>query len=406
MGRRQNRYAGYRSFSYLRAGEDYTPYDLPPEIDRVASTRVAVTEAQEERVWQLLDRYPVISLHEHADLMPLRSEDVMPYTRQGRDFTGYEGLSVSGLDCVFDNLMDGTTLITSSAGWKWTDIIHDLGMRLSDIEHQDFVVRAGRVADIERAKREGQVAFIPALEAATAIENEVDRVDVLYGLGVRLMGIAYSEANGLGSGLAEATDGGLTSFGRRVVRRMNRLGMAVDISHCGDRTSLDTIAASAVPVFITHAGARGVWPSRRMKSDEVVRACAERGGVIGIEAAPHTTLSREHPRHTIDSVMDHFTYLVDLVGIDHVAFGPDTLFGDHVALHGAFAAQFSIDDAHGAEGPDDPAFPPVDFVDGLESPAEAFPNLVRWLVAHGYGDGEIGKVIGGNVMRVLGEVWR
>ena len=147
-------------------------------------------------------------------------------------------------------------------------------------------MRAETRDDIKEAKANGQLAFIPSLEAATSIENEVDRLDILYGLGIRSSGIAYSEANTLGCGLREQNDGGLTEFGRAAVERMNKLGIAIDISHSGDQTSLDTIAVSTKPIFITHAGARALWDTRRMKPDSVLRACADKGGVIGIEAAP------------------------------------------------------------------------------------------------------------------------
>src|SRR5947209_12424840 len=197
----------------------------------------------------------------------------------------------SGLDAVFDCRMDGTATITSKAGWKWDDIIYDLGMRIGDIAHQEFVIRGESLDDIKRAKENGQIAFIASLEAATAIENEVDRLDVLYGLGIRQSGIAYSEANALGSGLRETRDGGLTQFGRQAVRRMNKLGIAIDISHSGDQTSMDTIEVSEKPIFITHVGARALWNTPRMKPDEIFKACAARGGGIGIEAAPHTTLT-------------------------------------------------------------------------------------------------------------------
>jgi membrane dipeptidase len=394
------RYSGYRSFQYLQAGEDYTEFKLVREIDRVPSRKVDVSAEQEARVQRLLRDCMVISLHDHAFVVPEQPEQIFEYRRGGRDWTGYEGLSVSGMDAVFDCLMDGTSCITSKAGWKWDDTIFDLGMRLSDIAHQDMLLRAETTEDIVRAKANGQIAFIPSLEAATPIENELDRLDILYGLGVRSSGIAYSEANTLGSGLRERGDGGLTDFGRAAVVRMNRLGIAIDISHSGDQTSLDTIEVSSRPIFITHVGARALWPTRRMKPDEVLRKCAEKGGVIGIEAAPHTTLTREHPRHSIESFMQHFEYCVELVGIEHVAFGPDTLFGDHVALHHAFARQLSIKSAHG-----DQAFEEVEFVDGIENPAEAFPNIVRWLVKHNYSDNDIRLCVGDNVMRVLREVW-
>lgn len=98
--------------------------------------------------------------------------------------------------------------------------------------------------------------------------------------------------------------------------------------------------------------------------------------------------------------MDHFTHLVDLIGIDHVAFGPDTMFGDHVGLHNMFTAAMSIDAAHAEQ-----EFPKVEYVDGLENPAECFHNIIGWLVEHGYSDDDIRKVVGENIVRVLDEVW-
>ncbi len=394
------RYSGFKSFQYLEPGTDYREFKLAKELDRVPSRKVEVSSTQEDRVQRLLAENLAVSLHDHCFVVPADFDDLAEYRRQGRDVTGYAGMAQSGLDAVFDCLMDGTATITSKAGWKWDDIIYDLGMRLSDIAHQDFIVRGETLDDIRRAKENGQIAFIASLEAATAIENEVDRLDILYGLGIRSSGIAYSEANTLGSGLKEARDGGLTEFGRQAVRRMNELGIAIDISHSGDQTCLDTIEVSDKPIFITHAGARGLWDTKRMKPDVVLKAMAAKGGVIGIEAAPHTTLTKAHPKHSIESFMEHFEYCADLVGIDHVAFGPDTLFGDHVGLHHYFAKQLSIKSARGAQ-----AFEEVEYVDGIENPAEAFPNIVRWLVKHDYSDGDIGKAIGGNVMRVLEEAW-
>jgi membrane dipeptidase len=273
-------------------------------------------------------------------------------------------------------------------------------MRLSDIAHQDLVVKAGTIAEIRAAKRDGKIAFIPSLEAATPIENEIDRLDVLYGLGIRCSGIAYSESNALGSGLREPNDGGLTELGRQAVRRMNKLGIAIDLSHASDQTCLDIIATSDRPVFVTHAGARALWGTKRMKPDEVIRACAERGGIFGISAAANTTITYTERRHSLESVMEHFVYVADLVGIDHVAFGPDIFFGDHVGMHDVFAKQFSLAAARGGL-----EFQRIEYVDGIENPGEAFPNIVRWLVTHGYSDGDIGKVIGDNVMRTLAQVW-
>ncbi len=397
---KRTRYNGYRSFGYLEPGTDYQAFELAKELGRVPSRRVEVSDEQERRVQRLLEANLVVSLHDHVTVAPADVAQMPDYRRQGREWTGYEGLSVSGLDCVFDALMGGTATITSRAGWKWGDVVYDLGMRLSDIAHQDFLVRAGTLDEIRAAKATGRIAFVPCLETATPIENELDRLDVLYGLGIRSCGVAYSEANALGSGLREANDAGLTDFGRLAVRRMNRLGIAIDVSHAGDRTSLETIERSERPVFVTHAGARGLWNTKRMKPDDVLKACGERGGVIGISAAAHTTLTERHPLHSLESVMEHFEYVVDLVGIDHAAFGPDIFFGDHVGLHRFFAAQFSLAASRGGL-----KIQEVEYVDGIENPSESFPNIVRWLVRHEYSDTDIGKVIGGNVLRALAQVW-
>jgi len=393
------KYSGYKSYQYLTEGVDYKAFELAKEIGRVEKYVVPLSDSEEGRAKRILEKGIVISLHDHLYILPEDVKQIVGYNREGRKRTAFEGMSVSKLDAVFDNL--GSCAITSRMGWKWTDVIHELGMRLSDIAHQDFVIKATGVEDILRAHHEGKIAVIFSLEAGTSIENEADRIDILYGFGVRMMGIAYSGSNMLGSGQEEDRDGGLTHFGRQAVRRMNRIGMAIDVAHSGDRTAMDVIEASEQPVFISHSGARALCTEdmpnfRRMAPDELIRRCAERGGIIGIEAAPHQTITKQCPEHTIDSVMEHFEYCKDLVGIDHVAFGPDTLFGDHVGFHGAFSEQFFIKSS---------GIKPVKYVKGMENPSETFPNIVRWLIKRGYSDEDIEKVIGGNTVRVLREVW-
>ena len=370
-------------------------------MDRVPSARVELSDAEEKRARAILDREQIVSMHDHTSIFPEDMGRMLEQRRQGRDATGYAGLAVSDTDVFFENFMDGTATITSNKGWKWDDIVFDLGMRLSDIAHQDLVYLATGYDDLQRAKTSGRIAFVAWLEAATAIENEIDRVDILYGFGVRGMGITYSEANTLGSGLRERNDSGLSDLGRAVVKRMNRLGMTIDIAHCGDRTGLEVIAASEKPITITHAGARALWGTRRMKNDETLKALAAKGGVIGVEAAPHTTLTQKHPKHSLESVMEHVAYCVDLIGVDHVGLGPDTLFGDHLGLHHAFAVQLSL----AAIRDSGPSYTQVPYVDGMENPGEAMRNAVRWLVKHGYTDTDIAKLAGGNALRVLKETW-
>ncbi|NIP57293.1 MAG: diguanylate cyclase [Gemmatimonadetes bacterium] len=401
------RYAGYRSFEYLEPGKDYRAFDLAEEVGRVEEYRVSLTEEEEARAKEIVREHPMISLHEHLGVFPAEIDETPEYVRQGRMATAFRGLSESQWDAVFDNLMDGICTIHSHSGWQWDDVLHDLGMRLCDLAHQDFVVPCLRVEDIHRARAEGKVAWVASMEGAAMIENELDRIEILYGFGVRALGVTYSEANALGSGLKEPGDGGLTKFGRRAVERMNKVGMLIDCSHCGDRTTLDTIEGSEHPIVLSHIGARALWDSNRLAPDEVLDACAEKGGVIGIEAAPHTTITRNHPRHDLEAFMEHFEYVKDLVGIDHVGFGPDTVYGDHVGLHRVYSANLSIEESRGKSGGggEDAEHPAVEWVEGVENPTEGSHNFVRWLVKEGYPDEEIAAVMGGNVLRVLDEVW-
>jgi len=392
--------SGYRSYDYLAGDLGLPVVPLAPEAGRVPPYAPGFAPEHVARAERLLAQSITISLHDHPVLFPADMADTPRYNRTGRQHTAFDGLRASGLTVVFDNMMDGTACVTGNAPWQWDDVVTDLGMRLADLAHQTDVVVIRALDDIHRAHAEGQVGLVFGLEAATPIGNDLDKLDVLYGLGIRQIGIAYSDANALGSGLNEAVDGGLTALGRRAVRRMNQLGLAIDVSHSSDLTGIQAAAASDRPIFMTHAGARAVWDIPRLKGDDVLRAVADSGGVIGMSAAPHTTVSHAHPRHSLLSVMDHFRYCLDLVGIDAVGFGPDTLFGDHVGLHTTFAGLLAMEPRPGAPVPER-----VPWVDGLENPAESFHNIAAWLVQEGFTDEEIGKVLGGNILRALDAIW-
>lgn len=387
---------GYRSFSYLDAGTDYREFKLSPELGRVEPFVYPLSPDDEARAQRVLREHVCISLHEHGGIGPADWADNDAYIREGREWYAYEGLAASGLDAVFENFMDGTSSITSKSGWKWTDAIHDLGMHLADVAHQSVVVVASTVEDIRRAHETGRIALVPSFEGAAPIENELDRLDVLFGLGVRMIGVAYSESNQLGGGIRDPGDGGLTRFGRDAIVRMNKLGMAIDVSHTGDVTAMQTCEASTKPVFLSHSGARALFPERKLKTDDLLKAIADTGGVIGVEASPHTTITPNHPRHDLEGVMEHVEYCIDVMGIDHVGFGLDTFFGDHVGLHRSYGSFM--------DSGDEPEHEWVDYVEGLENVSE-FPNTIRWLVAHGYTDEQIGKLVGGNALRALSETW-
>jgi membrane dipeptidase len=251
----KKRWDGYTSWSFLEPDVDYRPFDLEPQIGRVPPFVYPLDSDQHDRADRLLSDCVCISLHDHCGITPRDMAENDAYVRQGREWYGYEGLAASGLDAVFENFMDGTATITSKTGW-WTDVIHD---------PRDAPRRRGApVGRVRRLDREGhprcpsdrRIAIIPCIEGAAPIENELDRLDVLYGLGVRMIGVTYSESNQLGGEIKDPDDGGLTRFGRDAVRRMNRLGLAIDLSHTGDRTAMQTCERSEKPVFLSHSGAR------------------------------------------------------------------------------------------------------------------------------------------------------
>ena len=396
-------YRPYEAYQYLEPGRDFKVIDWA-DWDWAGRNILPLDPEEEIRCRELLERTPYVSLHDHPDFTTRdmsTCEPLFDAMRTGRDRCGYEALAYSNIDCIFDNMMDGTNIISSPNGWKWIDIIHDLGMRLCDLAHQDFIVHCKTVDDIFAAKKEGKIAMVFVIEGAAPIENEVDRIDILYGFGVRQLGVTYSESNALGSGCKEDHDGGLTMFGKQCVERMNKVGMLIDVSHCGSQTAYDAVVHSTKPIIMSHTGAKGVWNTKRLASDELIQAIAAKGGVVGIEAAPHTTMSKTRMTHDIDSYMEHFEYVKNLVGIDHVGFGVDCMYGDHVGLHHAFAAALSTGDTSKTTVP----YQEVPFVKYLENPTEASWNIPRWLIKHGYTDEEIIKVLGGNAVRVLREVW-
>lgn len=417
MGRNK-KYDGYQAYEYLKPGRDYREFKLRNAIIPEWWEPVPLSKTEEERFEEIIEKNIVIDLHAHPDISPEDPVDNRDFDREGRNFLAYEALAMSGLDCVFDNMQDGSSFIHTKHGWDWNSTIHDLGMRLCDIGHQDFLVHCKKAEDIEQAFKNGQIAWVSVLESASCIENEVDRLDILYGLGVRSIGVNYSESNMLGSGLKEHLDGGLTDFGYDALVRMNKLGLLVDVSHTSDQTALEVIEYSKDPIIISHAGARALTPTTRMFPDEVIHALAERGGLMAVEAAPNLTVTEKYPLHGIDSYMEHIEYCIDLVGIDYVGCGPDTNYGDHVGLYlSNLEREGELGLGHYSrpgKGEEDKylgidmnvdQLKELRYVRGMENPSECLQNVCRWMVKNGYSDEEISKILGGNGLRLLKKVW-
>jgi membrane dipeptidase len=410
---KNKKYSGYEAYQYLEPHIDYEVIEYREPIVDEWAWEVPLSKSDEERFDELLEKNIVIDLHEHPVLYP--KDLSTKYNNQGRERLPYEALSSSGIDCVFDNMMDGNCNITSKHGNKWTDVIQNLGMRLCDIAQQDFIFHCKTAKDIEYAFDTGRLAWVAVIETLNCIENEVDRIDVLQGLGIRSSGITYSESNMLGSGLKERGDSGLTDFGYDCVIRMNKVGMLIDVSHCGDKTAQDSIESSKDPIIISHCGSRTMTKTERMLPDETLTACAERGGVVGIEMAGAIVSTEEHPVASLEAYMDQIGYCIDLLGIDHVGFGPDTLYGDHIELYKTGAKKNKTRGMGYVKRKDEEGdeylgismkldeLPP--YVKGMENPNESIKNPIRLMIKNGYSDDEIKKVMGGNALRVLEQVW-
>jgi membrane dipeptidase len=263
--------------------------------------------------------------------------------------------------------------------------------------HGDLFYRVNGPADLARAADESRIGIIFGCENSEHFAT-LDDVDRYHALGQRVSQLTYNSQNRLGAGATDRVDGGLSDYGAAIVARMNKVGMAVDLSHCGPRTTLDAIAASSRPVLFTHATCRALNPSHpRTKTDEAIRKLAAGGGVMGI--AFLRVFARDREPTTIEHVLDHFDHVVRLVGVEHVAIGSD------IGPYGYDSLPRELVEASKANlKPGSYAFREKDDVEGLDHPARLL-DLVEGLVRRKYTDRDITAILGGNALRALTAAW-
>lgn len=260
--------------------------------------------------------------------------------------------------------------------------------------HADLACQVFSVVDIHKAKAAKRVGLIFGFQDTSPIEGKLHNLEIYHRLGVRIMQLTYNAANPSGCGCQVAEDSGLTGFGREVIAEMNRLGILLDLSHCGPRTTLEAIEASTQPVAITHANAAAFVASPRNKSDEALQACVAKGGIIGAIAVP-VLIARSMPAKLADylSAIDD---LVGRIGVDNVALGPD--FMEDMPKE---VMEASVRDLPPAAVAAYAAMPPTA---GFESVTE-MPKVTEGLLARGYRPEEVRKLIGGNWLRLYEQVW-
>jgi membrane dipeptidase len=279
----------------------------------------------------------------------------------------------------------------------YTNVLRFLGLWNGFLaHHHDSLMRidSGKALDAVKASR--KIGVLLGIQNSQHFRG-VEDVDFFHALGQRVSQLTYNTRNLIGNGATERRDDGLSDFGVAVVERMNKVGMAVDVSHCGDRTTIDAFEASSRPVLVTHSNCRALAKGHpRCKSDEAIQAMARRGGVMGITGV-RMFVKVDEPT-TIEHMLDHYDHVRKLVGIQHLGLGSDMdLDGyDDLAPDELRALRASYKDSY--------AFRDKIDIEGVDHPKRVF-DLTEGLIRRGYADAEIRGVLGDNFRRVLKEIW-
>jgi membrane dipeptidase len=261
---------------------------------------------------------------------------------------------------------------------------------------EQYFMRIDSAADFARVKSARKIGLLAGLQNAEHFRNARD-VDFFFGLGQRIAQLTYNSRNLIGNGSTERRDDGISDFGLAIIAQMNRTGMAIDVSHCGDRTTLDAFEASTQPVLITHSNVRALVDNHpRCKSDEAIRAVGRAGSVMGITGVRNFVTATEPT--TVDSVVDHIDYVRKMIGIEHVGVGSDMDLDGYDDLEPAALQQLK------ASYKDSYRFRDKIDIEGLDHPKRMF-DLTEGLIRRRYTDADIRAVLGGNFIRVLTQIW-
>jgi len=259
----------------------------------------------------------------------------------------------------------------------------------------DLFAVVDRAADLDRAKAAGKCAVIMGVQNSEHFQKP-DDVKAYFQLGQRCSQLTYNAQNLLGTGGTDRVDGGVSDFGASIIGKMNEVGMLVDASHCGDRTTLDAIELSKQPIAITHSNCRALNDHPRLKTDEAIVKLAAKGGVMGITGVRNFVRDREPT--TVEHIVDHIDHVVKLTGIEHVGIGSDSDLNGYDDMPADQRKELM------ASYKSSYAFREKLDTDGFDHPKKFF-DLTEALIRRGYGDSDIEAVLGGNFRRLLGTLW-
>jgi membrane dipeptidase len=265
-------------------------------------------------------------------------------------------------------------------------------------------MKIGNATDFARARRAGKVGIIYSFEGVGMLESRVDRIDHFFARGVRVMQLCYNRPSAFASGvLTPQPSSGLTPLGREAVQRMNALGVSLDLSHCDEPSTLAALAASDKPALITHAGCAAIHDHPRNKSDAVLRAVAEKGGVVGIYDLSSLVPAPKQP--TLEDYLRHLRHALDVCGEDHVGIGSDALLMPFDTSPESMAEWNKDIEARKASGVGAPGEGPPPFVIGLNRP-DRYGVIADALAHAGIGERTIEKVLGLNFQRGFADTWK
>jgi membrane dipeptidase len=312
-------------------------------------------------------------------------------------------LSPADLDLVRGS---GINVIKLSLGGINSDFAHTVAS-IAQVEqlielHPDYFTAVRNGVDMGRAKRERKLGIILSFESVEMLAGQLTAIEVFRNLGVRVMQLSYNRTSPFAAGVMEPKGGGLTALGHEAVREMNRLGVAIDLSHANPVTTTDVLAFSTQPPVMTHAGCAALHLHPRNKSDEQLRALAAKGGVVGIYDLPYLTASPRQP--TVDDYMGHLAHALQVAGEDHVGVGSDVdiaPFDTSAAGMAEFSRNVEERRAAGLSAPEEDR---PTYVVGLNEPRR-MEIIADRLLKLGYSAAATEKVLGANFARTFTQIW-